>query len=138
MRHGGARRRQQRPQRVQVGDDQRADGAAVAVGRRRGRPVSRRAAARDPTKWALAALEALGTGERRFADLHRPLDGISYTVLTRTLRALEAEGVVARFDHGSAASRVDYAFTPAGRDLLTTVHGLCAWSRTHLDDLLAP
>ncbi|MFC8528732.1 winged helix-turn-helix transcriptional regulator [Nocardia sp. NPDC057227] len=100
--------------------------------------VARRVFGVLSTKWALAALEALGAGERRFADLHRALDGISYTVLTRTLRALESEGVVARFDHGTAAPRVDYALTPAGRDLLATVHGLCAWSSAHLDDLLAP
>ncbi|MFC9978202.1 winged helix-turn-helix transcriptional regulator [Gordonia sp. NPDC127522] len=41
-----------------------------------------------------------------------------------------------RHDHRSANPRVDYTLTDAGRDLVTTVHGLCDWSRTHLDDLL--
>ncbi|MEV0335644.1 helix-turn-helix domain-containing protein [Nocardia sp. NPDC050717] len=98
--------------------------------------VARRIFATLSTKWALPVLEALGTGERRFAELHRSVDGISYKMLTQTLRGLEADGIVARHDHHTANPRVDYSLTPAGADLLTTVHGLCDWSRTHLHSLL--
>ncbi len=83
------------------------------------------------------AIEAIGTRERRFAELHRSVDGISYKMLTQTLRGLAADGIVARHDHHSANPRVDYSLTAAGIDLLATVHELCCWSRTHLESLLA-
>ncbi|MBF6209622.1 helix-turn-helix transcriptional regulator [Nocardia puris] len=98
--------------------------------------LARRIFATLSTKWALTALEALADGPRRFAELHRALDGISHKMLTQTLRALESDGLVARHDHATANPRVDYALTPAGSELLATVYGLCAWSRTHLDTLL--
>ncbi|WP_280339620.1 winged helix-turn-helix transcriptional regulator [Nocardia neocaledoniensis] len=98
--------------------------------------VARRIFATLSTKWALTVIEAIGLGERRFAELHRSVDGISYKMLTQTLRGLEADGIVARHDHQSANPRVDYSLTAAGIDLLTTVHALCAWSRTHLEALL--
>lgn len=60
-----------------------------------------------------------------------------WRAFTQTLRGLEADGIVARYDHHSADPRVDYSLTAAGIDLLTTVHELCGWSRTHLDSLLA-
>ncbi|WP_245926134.1 winged helix-turn-helix transcriptional regulator [Nocardia nova] len=99
--------------------------------------LARRIFATLSTKWALAVLEAIGTRERRFAELHRAVEGISYKMLTQTLRTLEADGIVTRHDHHTANPRVDYSLTPAGLDLLATVHRLCTWSRTHLNELLA-
>lgn len=99
--------------------------------------VARRVFATLSTKWALTVIEAIGTRERRFAELHRSVDGISYKMLTQTLRGLEADGIVARQDHRTANPRVDYSLTPAGIDLLTTVHELCSWSRAHLKSLVA-
>ncbi|WP_227979254.1 winged helix-turn-helix transcriptional regulator [Nocardia spumae] len=105
--------------------------------RERAAAVARHIFATLSTKWALAVVEAIGAGERRFTELHRTVEGISYKMLTRTLRTLEADGLVARHDHHTANPRVDYSLTAAGVDLLGTVHRLCDWSRTHLDALLA-
>ncbi|MBF5000851.1 helix-turn-helix transcriptional regulator [Nocardia sp. BSTN01] len=98
--------------------------------------VARRIFATLSTKWALAVLEAIGDRECRFAELHRAVEGISYKMLTQTLRTLEADGIVARYDHHTANPRVDYSLTAAGLDLLATVHQLCTWSRAHLRELL--
>ncbi|MDR7168001.1 DNA-binding HxlR family transcriptional regulator [Nocardia kruczakiae] len=48
----------------------------------------------------------------------------------------EQAAAVARYDHHTPNPRVDYSLTPAGRDLLATVHQLCTWSRAHLRELL--
>ncbi|MEV4208370.1 helix-turn-helix transcriptional regulator [Nocardia salmonicida] len=111
--------------------------ASESVEQAQAAAVARRIFATLSTKWALTVIEAIGTRERRFAELHRSVDGISYKMLTQTLRGLEADGIVTRYDHHSANPRVDYSLTAAGIDLLATVHELCGWSRTHLESLLA-
>ncbi|WP_280506276.1 winged helix-turn-helix transcriptional regulator [Nocardia farcinica] len=65
-----------------------------------------------------------------------PVDGISYKMLTQTLRDLENHGLVDRHDHATANPRVDYTLTEAGTRLVTAIHTRCGWSRTHLDHLL--
>ncbi|MFI2284900.1 winged helix-turn-helix transcriptional regulator [Nocardia beijingensis] len=100
------------------------------------RAVALRVFAALSTKWALRVLEQIGDGERRFGELHRSMDGISYKMLAETLRALEREGLVARRDHRTANPRVEYSLTAAGGELLRLVHGMCAWSRAHLAELM--
>jgi DNA-binding HxlR family transcriptional regulator len=102
----------------------------------RARAIAQRVFAVVSTKWGLRVLEEIGAGHHRFRELHRAVDGISYKMLTRTLRELEHHGLISRYDHGTANPRVDYSLTAAGTRLVTTVHALCDWSRAHLDRLL--
>ncbi|MEV6554229.1 helix-turn-helix domain-containing protein [Nocardia sp. NPDC051756] len=88
------------------------------------------------TKWGLRVLEELAAGRSRFRELYRAVEGISFKMLTQTLRELENHGLVARYDHRSANPRVDYTLTAAGAGLVETIHALCGWSRDHLDQLL--
>ncbi|RDI56024.1 winged helix-turn-helix transcriptional regulator [Nocardia mexicana] len=88
------------------------------------------------TKWGLRILEEIHGGHHRFRELHRAVDGISYKMLTQTLRELETHALVSRYDHRTANPRVDYHLTEAGTALVHTIHELCTWSRTHLNDLL--
>ncbi len=90
------------------------------------------------TKWGLTVLEALGDDVVRFAEVHRRVEGISYKMLTQTLRALEGDALIVRRDFGQANPRVEYRLSPAGRDLLATVYRMCEWSRANLDELLSP
>lgn len=112
-------------------------GAVSSVGvEEQAREVARSVFAVVSTKWGLTVLEEIRRGPRRFRELKRSIGTISDKVLTETLRDLEAHGLIHRHDHRSANPRVDYTLTDAGRDLVATVHGLCDWSRAHLDDLL--
>ncbi|MFD2421421.1 winged helix-turn-helix transcriptional regulator [Amycolatopsis pigmentata] len=65
-------------------------------------------------KWSLLVVEFLGTGERRFGELHREIDEISQRMLTLTLRHLERDGLVRRTVHPVVPPRVDYELTPLG------------------------
>ncbi|WP_225729326.1 MULTISPECIES: helix-turn-helix domain-containing protein [unclassified Nocardia] len=103
---------------------------------RLGQDVALRVFAAVSTKWGLRVLEEVAAGRHRFRELHRAVDGISYKMLTQTLRELESHGLLTRFDHHTANPRVDYTLTAAGAGLVETVHTLCVWSRTHLDQLL--
>lgn len=103
---------------------------------RRARDIAVRVFGAVSTKWGLRVLEEVGSGRSRFRELHRALEGISFKMLTQTLRELENHGLISRFDHHTANPHVDYTLTEAGIGLVETVHGMCTWSRTHLDRLI--
>ncbi|MFC4561612.1 winged helix-turn-helix transcriptional regulator [Nocardiopsis mangrovi] len=88
-------------------------------------------------RWAVPVVYALGNGTLRFTELRALLDGISHKMLTRTLRALERDGLVERTVHPVVPPRVDYALTPAGTEMRSVIDGVCAWTRTHLDRIEA-
>ena len=68
-------------------------------------------------KWTLLVIRDLATGNRRFCELERSLDGISPRTLSLRLRALEECGVVERHTYPEVPPRVEYALTEKGRAL---------------------
>ena len=69
-------------------------------------------------RWTLAVLAGLLERGRRYQDLHDPLDGISYKVLTETLHRAERDGLVARhLDGGRIETATLYKLTDLGRSL---------------------
>jgi DNA-binding HxlR family transcriptional regulator len=87
-------------------------------------------------KWAGMIIRCLEAGPRRFSELRVPLRGITAKVLTRSLRALERDGLVGRTVHAGPVRRVEYALTPLGRSLLGPMDVACEWTRRHWDELL--
>ena len=83
-------------------------------------------------KWSLLVIELLGTGSRRFTEIHREIDEISQRMLTLTLRHLERDGLVTRTVHPVVPPRVDYALTDLGRRLRAH-RGEIAAARTGYD-----
>lgn len=79
-------------------------------------------------KWTLLVLAMLRDGPRRFNDLERSIDGISQRMLTRTLRALEDDGIVSRTVFPTNPPSVEYALTAKGRGLMDGLAGLAAWA----------
>jgi DNA-binding HxlR family transcriptional regulator len=88
-------------------------------------------------KWSLLVIELLGTGSRRFTELHQEIDEISQRMLTLTLRHLERDGLVTRTVHPVVPPRVDYVLTDLGRGLLVAIEGLVAWTRAHRQEIAA-
>jgi DNA-binding HxlR family transcriptional regulator len=88
-------------------------------------------------KWSLLVIELLGSGTRRFTELHREIDEISQRMLTLTLRHLERDGLVTRTVYPVVPPRVDYALTDLGRGLLVAIEGLVAWTRAHRAEIAA-
>ena len=78
-------------------------------------------------RWTLLIVRELLLGPRRFTDLKGRLDGVSASVLTQRLLALEESGlVVSRYLEPPAASTV-YELTDAGRALEPAVTALVRW-----------
>src|SRR5690606_8912293 len=62
-------------------------------------------------RWSLVTLTLLGRRPYRFNELHRSIEGISQRMLTRTLRGLEASGLVLRTVYATVPPSVDYRLT---------------------------
>lgn len=86
-------------------------------------------------KWSLLVVELLGTGGRRFSELHREIDEISQRMLTLTLRHLERDGLITRTVHPVVPPRVDYELTALGHGLLGAIEPLVTWTRAHRDQI---
>lgn len=86
-------------------------------------------------KWSVLVIVILGERGRRFTELLGAIEGISQRMLTVTLRGLERDGIVTRTVHAVVPPRVDYALTPLGRTLLTTVTELGRWAERHAKDI---
>jgi DNA-binding HxlR family transcriptional regulator len=88
-------------------------------------------------RWSLVTLALLGRKTYRFNELHRSIEGISQRMLTRTLRNLEASGLVRRTVHPTTPPTVDYRLTPLGVSLLPPLSALADWAVRHGPELAA-
>lgn len=87
-------------------------------------------------RWTLLVIEALdGEQHVRFTQLQRKLDGISQKMLTKTLRQLERDGLVARRVHPTVPPRVDYTLTPLGESFGHAVCRVWTWIADHIPDV---
>jgi DNA-binding HxlR family transcriptional regulator len=87
--------------------------------------------ARVGDKWTVMVVMALGDGPQRFGEIRRTVSGISQQMLTRTLRALERDGMVLRTLYPSIPPRVEYELRPLGFSLLEPVSALGKWALEH-------
>jgi DNA-binding HxlR family transcriptional regulator len=75
-------------------------------------------------KWKPRLLLVLGERTFRFREVERRLVHVSRKVLVEQLRALEGSGLVQRTVYPEVPSRVEYALTPRGREVLPVLRAL--------------
>lgn len=77
-------------------------------------------------KWKLLILQILiFQGTKRFGELRKAIDGITQTMLTNQLRALEADGLVIRKVYAEVPPKVEYSASADGMALepvFTSMH----------------
>lgn len=79
-------------------------------------------------KWKLIVLQILiFKGTKRFNELRRMIDGITQTMLTSQLRALEKDGFVSRKVYAEVPPRVEYSATPRAIALTDMFHAMHKW-----------
>ena len=76
--------------------------------------------------WSPLILRDLFLGVSRFDALAVDL-GISRNLLTRRLKALEANGLIERKAYQSRPPRFEYSLSESGRDLIPALLALTAW-----------
>ena len=87
-------------------------------------------------KWTMLILEVLTErGELRFTRLSEMVPGISYKMLTQTLRFMEREGLIARTVHPVIPPKVEYKLTTLGYSLGAAFCGVWMWAEKHLDEI---
>lgn len=86
-------------------------------------------------RWTLLIVILLGRKPHRFNELHRSVEGISQRMLTRTLRALERDGLATRTVYPTIPPSVEYDLTPLGRTLLNPLSALADWAVAHGADI---
>ncbi len=79
-------------------------------------------------KWKLIVLQILiFRGTKRFNELRRMIDGVTQTMLTNQLRALERDGLVSRKVYAEVPPRVEYSATPRAIALTDMFHAMHKW-----------
>jgi DNA-binding HxlR family transcriptional regulator len=83
-------------------------------------------------KWTMLILEALADhGTLRFSDVGRKVGDISQKMLTKTLRQMEADGLVQRVVHPVIPPHVDYSLTEMGQTLGAAFCDVWLWAEAH-------
>jgi DNA-binding HxlR family transcriptional regulator len=88
-------------------------------------------------KWTLLIVWALKAGPMRFTALRTAVPGITSQVLTRSLRDLERDGIVARRYFREIPPRVEYALTDLGFSTCVPVNAVRAWAEKYADAIQA-
>lgn len=88
-------------------------------------------------KWTMLVIRRLGDGPQRFTAIQASIPGISHRMLTRTLRALERDGMVTRTVYAQVPPRVDYELTGLGATLSEPVLAFVGWVERHQDEVEA-
>ncbi|MEG3159410.1 helix-turn-helix domain-containing protein [Sphingomonas sp. LB2R24] len=84
-------------------------------------------------KWTVMIVMVLRIRPHRFNDLKRSIGGISQQMLTRTLKALERDGMIVRTVHPTVPPKVEYALSDLGISLAQPVRQLGDWAEAHMD-----
>lgn len=79
-------------------------------------------------KWKLIILQILiFKGTKRFNELRKMIDGITQTMLTQQLRALEKDGLVKRKIYAEVPPRVEYSATTRAVELTDMFKAMHNW-----------
>ena len=89
-------------------------------------------------KWSMLILFTLENHPTiRFKELQRNIPDISQKMLTATLKALEADGLINREIFPEVPPRVEYALTEKGKSLLPLIDNLLTWASNNMEDIIA-
>ncbi len=88
-------------------------------------------------KWTMLALEVLAEhGPLRFTRLGKLIGGVSQKMLTKTVRQMEADGLVSRTVFPVIPPRVEYELTDLGLSLGAAFCGVWVWAEQHRETIM--
>jgi DNA-binding HxlR family transcriptional regulator len=88
-------------------------------------------------KWTMLILETIEEhGRLRFNRLADLIGGVSQKMLTKTLRQMEADGLVVRTVYPEVPPRVEYELTALGESLGEAFCGVWLWAERNRKSIL--
>ena len=87
-------------------------------------------------KWKAVILYHLQGDTRRFNELRRLVPGVTQRMLTRQLRELETDGIVARKVYPEVPPKVEYSLTEMGRSLEPVLRSIQGWGVTNMGRII--
>src|SRR3954449_9688249 len=88
-------------------------------------------------RWTPKILFSLQERPRRHGELRRHLGGVSQRMLTRTLRSLEATGLIHKRVTRSKTIAVEYSLTGLRRTIIAPLKGMCHWATRYRKNVSA-
>ncbi len=83
-------------------------------------------------KWTMLVIEALAErGCLRFTQLAAEVGGVSQKMLTKTVRQMEADGLLLRTVYPQVPPKVEYRLTEMGMSLGEAFCGVWLWAEKH-------
>lgn len=94
--------------------------------------------ARIGDRWSILILLTLEPARQpmRFKEIEQVIPDISQKMLTRTLRDLEADGLVTRHAYAEVPPRVEYELTDRARTLTPLLNELVNWAAQNLSGII--
>lgn len=87
------------------------------------------------SKWKLLIIRNLMMRSWRFNELQRDLEGISQKVLTQSLRAMEADGIIIRTVYSETPLKVEYSLSPLGESMRPILNAMEQWGKEYKEQL---
>lgn len=89
-------------------------------------------------KWSILVLLTLDGSQppMRFKTIEANIPDISQKMLTKTLRDLEADGLVLRQAYAEVPPRVEYTLTDRSRSLMPLIHNLVGWALDNFSGII--
>lgn len=85
-------------------------------------------------KYKVVIIWHLGNeGPHRYSELFRLFKEISNRILTKQLRELEQDGIIARTIYPVVPPKVEYHLTDLGETILPIVNEMWQWGKVHME-----
>ena len=78
-------------------------------------------------KWKLLIISRIYVGFDRFNSLERSINGISKNILSLSLKELENDKIISRYNFDEVVPRVKYSLTKSGKSLIPVLKILGQW-----------
>jgi DNA-binding HxlR family transcriptional regulator len=83
-------------------------------------------------KWKSVILFHLLTGTLRFNEIRKHVANVTPRMLTKQLRELEEDGLIAREVYAQVPPKVEYSLSPLGRSMEPILLALKAWGDANI------
>ena len=78
-------------------------------------------------KWKLLIISRIYVGFDRFNSLERSINGISKNILSLSLKELENDKIISRYNFDEVVPKVKYSLTKSGKSLIPVLKILGQW-----------